>query len=136
MIKSEGFGSNPTGHLNHDSPWAGILVPFRGKTEYGSLVTWGCLLSIKVWWTMLQFVFCRFIHRYFPYLRFFHPNSFVLLPLPYLTHFGIPNLTLSVLGSFLEVLIWKSVFYSLSFGPLSYLYCNKLFENCDWCNKV
>ena len=38
----------------------------------------------------------------------------------------------SVLGSFLKFLIWKPKVYDLSFGPLSYLYCNKLFENYDW----
>ena len=42
----------------------------------------------------------------------------------------------SVLGSFLEVLIWMPKIYGQSFGPLSYLYCNELFENCDWCKKV
>ena len=42
----------------------------------------------------------------------------------------------SVLGVFVKILIWKSEFYSLSFGPLFFLYYSKFFENCDWCTKV
>ena len=41
----------------------------------------------------------------------------------------------SELGSFLEVLIWKPKICGQSFGSLSYLYCNKLFENCDCVRK-